>query len=502
MSKLAITEEANFAGEWFLPTEDLESARKIPGTMRWTTRRARLELHDCFTAMQGDIYGDETNQYAVVHGISTDCKLLTMLEASNIGSSFSFGSGGMRQKETLRSSIAVVGGLVSGETTYSEMQVRIPRLANWLNRGGITLQWAHQTGENPNLALYKVEHMPAEVFRIPTNDAALGFGVNRSFGNVIGNSVNVTTYGTLGITPDSPQSLDWYFDQLAKVGTLLSFLCGTPMGADQIKVKVDEERGDLDVLVALRQDKMCTIDDARNFFLLRSALGADFGEVLAKWFGLYDSIAMPSQLAQSVLASDDLWMHVEFLSLMQALEGFHRATCQGFYVPAQEYEPIKQAILAAFPAELEKSHRASLKSRIGFGNEISLEKRLKQLAARLPEELRRPLFGLDGKVPRSWIDTRNYYTHWDETSKANVLDGADMHHAGVRLRLLLRVLYLDLVGIPVEAISGALRGSNREAQYLIQLNNAQIRKAHPGVRVQPLMSINMKDASAPDESTS
>jgi hypothetical protein len=498
MSNHEITKEETFIGEWFLPSDDFKSARKIAGTMTWTTRRARLELHDCFTALQGHIYGDETSTYPVVHGITLNSKLITILDVSGFGSSFSFGHGGIRQTEKLRSSLVVIGGHVTGDTSYTEMQVRIPGLERWLNRGGIELTMARQTNNKPNVAIYKVENLPPEEFPIKTIAASVDFSVNRSFKNLIGQNVNVTSYGLVTIKPSEPQKLDWYFEQVGKVCTLLGFLSGTPMGPDRVVVKHEAANHSLDVLVSLRQDKLCAIEDGHEFFLLRSDLGADFAEVLGKWFEVYDSIEMPCQLAQSVLATDDLWLHVEFLSLMQALEGFHRATSSGFYLTAEDYAPIKDAILASFPKCLEKSHRQSLKSRIEYGNEISLGKRLSDLASRLDDDLRRRLFGPDGKVPRSWIDTRNYYTHWDEASRDNVLDGAPMHHAGVRLKLLLRVLYLNLLGIPSEAIAKALSGANRESQYLIQLNNSEIRKVHPGAKVQPLLSIHMKEATAPD----
>jgi ApeA N-terminal domain 1 len=58
---------------------------------------------------------------------------------------------------------------------------------------------------------------------------------------------------------------------------------------------------------------------------------------------------------------------------------------------------------------------------------------------------------------RAWIDTRNYYTHWDEAERGSVLDGVEMHRAGVRMKHLLRALYLYLVWIPQEAILAALR---------------------------------------------
>lgn len=497
MSTVGIKQQSTFQGEWFLPTENIDAARKIPGALEWSTRRATLSLHDCFTPMQGDVYGDEVNQYPAIHGISLDSQLISMLDATSYANSLSFGGGGIRQKERLGSSLVIVGGLVTSSAVYDSMHVRIPGLELWLNRGGITMEFVNAEG-NQSAVLFTVAHMPAEEFRIAEIDAKIIFGIGRSLPGIPTNNIKVSTYGSLTIHPDIPQTLDWYFEQLGKISTLLSLLCGTPMGADQIKVRMGGKT-DLDVLVALRQDKLCTIEDARFFFLLRSGLGVDFGQVLSNWFANYEKLATPSQLAQSVLSTDDLWMHVEFLSLMQALEGFHRAVSLGLYIDAAAYEPIKQKIISGLPPELESSHRSSLKSRIQYGNEISLSKRLNELAKRLPDEILRRLLGLDGKVPRSWIDTRNYYTHWDEDSRENVLDGVTMHQAGVRLKILLRVLYLDFVGISTDAVMGSLNGLNREVQYLIQLNNSEIRRANPMAKVKPLMSINLKDAAAPDD---
>ena len=53
---------------------------------------------------------------------------------------------------------------------------------------------------------------------------------------------------------------------------------------------------------------------------------------------------------------------------------------------------------------------------------------------------------------------------------------------------------LDLVGIPQEAIAKALDGTSAESQYLIQLNAAAYRKAHPGSTVGRAMSIEVGKA--------
>lgn len=283
---------------------------------------------------------------------------------------------------------------------------------------------------------------------------------------------------------------------------MLSFLAGGPMSPDHVTAKLAEPSIDVEVLVALREAKYCPHTNSHDFYMLRNEMEADLGVVFAKWLELYDSVAMASQLALSVLNSNDLWLHVEFLTLMQALEGFHRSTKPGLYASEEEYEPIKQALSNAIPNNVASDHKDSLRSRIKYGNEIALRKRLDSLVESLPLPLRKHILGGDGAVPRSWVDTRNYYTHWDEGSRGLVLDGIGMHRAGVRMRYLLRVLYLIFVGIPYSAIAKALNNACDSSQYLIQLNNSEYRKNNPGADSGAIMHINVNDPESPDESTS
>ncbi|MDN5924907.1 MAG: hypothetical protein L0H70_07900 [Xanthomonadales bacterium] len=100
----------------------------------------------------------------------------------------------------------------------------------------------------------------------------------------------------------------------------------------------------------------------------------------------------------------------------------------------------------------------------------------------LDASLRERIFGGTGVVPRKWIATRNYYTHWDEASRNDVLDTPGMCYATVRLRHFLRVLYLNFAGIPQTAIVKSLDGTNKESQHLLQLNHPAATFGHVNVR--------------------
>ena len=90
---------------------------------------------------------------------------------------------------------------------------------------------------------------------------------------------------------------------------------------------------------------------------------------------------------------------------------------------------------------------------------------------------------------REWIDTRNYYTHWDEGLRANVLDGQEMYYANIRTRHFLRVLYLNLIGIPEEALIKSTSNPSAISQHLIQINAIERRGDDPNDNSAVLMRI-------------
>lgn len=498
MATHLIAGSATFVGEWHVPTAEPGNNATIPGTLTWASERAILELHDTFSPLRGAIHGDEAHLYPAVHGTTTDSNLVSILDAARVRSGFNIGSAGIRQPEKIRSSLVIVGAHAHSGTLYSEIQARIPGLQIWLGRSGVVQTINNKTAETPIEIVYKIEGVPEETCQIASIPATLGWGISRNFSGDLISEIKVRSFAHLRIHCETPQNLEWFFAQLGKATTLLAMIAGSPMAPEQVSAKTAENGTEVEILIALRESQCCSLQTPKDFYMLRNSMEIDLESVFSSWYEKYESIAMPSQLALSVLSSKDLWLHVEFLSLIQALEGFHRATMEGLYTTAESYEQIKQSLSQAIPKHVAPDHKEALKSRIRYGNEISLRKRLDALVERLDLPLRQHILGGDGKVPRSWVETRNYYTHWDHASKTNVLDGLEMHRGHVRMRHLLRALYLDFVGIPQSAIYRSLENNCNESQYLIQLNSAERRKQNLQGEGKPMMNINLLDANGPD----
>jgi len=468
MTTYAIPDDVSFTGAWWLPTG---VTRKIPGTLAWSKNKAALELHDSFIPLRSGPLLQSSQPQPVIHGTTTDSKLVSVLDASWSRGNVSFGQAGMQRPESFLSHLVVIGAHVDKETLYTEVRVRIPGLQTLLGIGWIEETFVQKTEHLPACMIYRAHGVQEERIGIPPISATLGWGIDRQFSGDRLTRLSITSAAHLRIAPDQPRNLDWFFEQLFKVTTLLAFIAGAPMIADQVTVKVAASNADAHLLVGWNNPVYCPHRNAHEFFLLRGTMAVNLDAMFQTWFRTYDTVAAPSQLALSVLSSEKPWIHVEFLLLMQALEGFHRAVADGTYMSPDDYESVRHALATAIPASVGANHRDALKSRIKYGNELSLRKRLHDLAGRLDAPLRERIFGGTGTVPPKWVATRNYYTHWDEASRNDALDTQGMYNATVRLRHFLRVLYLDFVGVPQEAIAKALDGTNAESQHLLQINH-------------------------------
>jgi hypothetical protein len=314
----------------------------------------------------------------------------------------------------------------------------------------------------------RVKNVPPETIAIPSIDAELDFKLG-AVGSRAHSKATIVASGWLHLRPSEPKSLNWFLDQLSTVTSLLALLAEQPMPPDRIEMKVEQRGVVLSVLVPRPSVRYCNHEDHNDFFVSRTRLGDDIGPIVANWFELFPRVQLPVGLALSTMASDDLWPHVRFLSLLQALEGLHRALLPGNYMEPEQYKHVEEALVEAIPSDIGKDHRSALKSRFRYGNEISLAKRLKTLAELLPVKLRTRILG-SKNVPQSWVDTRNFYTHWDEALRANILSGQAMFDASVRLTIFLRALYLRETGIPSDTLEAVLDGMSGEAQHLRQLN--------------------------------
>lgn len=146
-----------------------------------------------------------------------------------------------------------------------------------------------------------------------------------------------------------------------------------------------------------------------------------------------------------------------FLTYSQALEAFIRKNdnFDKFYMSFDEYDRIKDEFYDCMGnMKLDRDYRRSLKSRIKYGNEYSLRKRLKMLINYLGEyELINVLNDkYHGKFINYVVDTRNYYTHYGDIGQYKT-SGGELLLLTCDLKLLLELCLLHELKLSSDLIN-------------------------------------------------
>lgn len=493
MSLLSIYDKHEYSAEWNIPG----SENRISGRLSYTHERAELSLNDTFTPLSGPIsISDPIREYPAIHGISSKGEAISLLNTQSLGVSLNISSGGMRQPERLISPWVIVGAHVTPDTLYTSVNFYIPGLEAWLSKPAIEEQSSIDPESKRITNSFIINPPNPEKTPASHISSVLEWGFSTSIAPNKFTSLEVTVHGWVSIHPQTPQSLEWFLDQHAKLATLLALMAGAPMPARAIHASIGSLTNfPLSVLVTIQQAEPCKLKHPLDFFVPRGVLGPIFPAIIEQWFLEINSVLIPSQLALATLSTENLWLHVKFLSLMQALEGFHRGRFQGNYMEESEYEKIKSTISSSIPASVANDHRDALRSRIRYGNQISLSKRLNELRNYIGDSLAALIISADSKIPRNWIDTRNYLSHWDEELRPFAIDGQEMYNANIRIENFLRVLYLLTAGIPHEIIHRSLNNSSRTSQQLIRLNKIARHKADSSAPSGVIMTINASDNS-------
>jgi ApeA N-terminal domain 1 len=496
MAYLSLTKTLEHYADWSIPDR---AGVQVSGHLKYSADRIEVNLSNAFTPLSGEVaVSDIRPVYPVVHGVSSTGDALTILKAQSFGIGLNFGSGGMRQPERLISSWLIVGAHIEPDQLFSSVSFFIPGLEVWLCKPRITQTFQTDTSTGKMTQLFALHPAAPELTVVPSINATIACGAGTTSSVNPFKSISLEVQGQLTIMPNTPKTIEWFLDQHGKLSTMLAFLAGKPMPVDAIHAYLEGEARPVSLLVSMRQSERFDFKNITDFFVPCNSLKIELSTVVSNWFEKVESVLIPSQLALGIVSTKNLWLHIEFLSLIQALEGFHRGSYLGTYMDDSAYSKVNSVLCGAIPTSVATDHREALKSRIKYGNQISLSKRLNELRDILGESLAKIVLATSGKIPRSWIDTRNYHTHWDEELRPRAIDGQDMYNANVRMEHFLRVLYLLLMGIDRDTVINCLGNGSDVSQQLIQLNIIARRESDSNQPAGVIMTIGNLPSSVPN----
>ncbi len=354
----------------------------------------------------------------------------------------------------------------SDKLTFRELTVGFTYLNAWIGRSGIERKWDRISNGH-----YEITYDRPEPVDIEHNGLKLSIyaaWVSTGAANEAGIRANYR----ISLTPDESLHIDKYREIVDDhLRSFLSLATGRTVFPVDLRIWQTK-----DVRIFYRMRGYETEDESVSpwpMLFTFSDIESQLRKYMANWIDM--NYRLRSVMWQFYWIQYQPVLHLEtsFLLLAQALEGFHRIVCGGVYQNDKEYEPVKQALIAAIPDSVSGSHRDKLKAMIKYGFEYSFRKRLETICGRYLEncsEVVEDLLGDRRQFALGITKIRNTLTHPDVRRSVDELENDDLFYNIRRMQMLMRICFLKEMGFPPGEITRLLN-KNQEYQVLTKDNS-------------------------------
>jgi hypothetical protein len=205
---------------------------------------------------------------------------------------------------------------------------------------------------------------------------------------------------------------------------------------------------EVEILFKPRAPQKSTHLNAYQLAFTLASLGPNWGGYFERWHLANSKYKPTLDHLFSLRRTDSMPVEHRFLSLVQAVESFHRrAFPERTRESPSDFKERKRRIVGS----LSKDDRQWVLNAVQFGNEPRLADRLRDLWELLPPTARLHL-GSQDDFARSTAYARNHLTHHTTTHRAVKVEPRELFKVALRLLFVLRVLLLRELGVNPEQI--------------------------------------------------
>jgi hypothetical protein len=178
--------------------------------------------------------------------------------------------------------------------------------------------------------------------------------------------------------------------------------------------------------------------------------------ILEAWIHSGAQVEALHGLYFSTLRGAHLYLSLQFMGFLQAIEAYVRFARPDPSERQAEHEEKSVQVLSTTAADL----RSWLEEKLSFRSEMSLREKL-QWALNEHAALMSRVIPDEPAFLRAVIDTRNFFTHFDERLKARAASGQALYALTEKLRLLTEICLLREIGFEHQQMGGFLMRSQR-----------------------------------------
>lgn len=381
----------------------------------------------------------------VLHGFFEDgnCTLLNLIETEQPGLTL-YGNEPQSVASTAYRASMLVSGMRTGAMddrcvdraryTFSSLSqfVNTPITEKWAN-GLITIEIQSEPKTLLDCSVLESHiHVALKAYQTLTTDH--------------GREARLTkTVASVEVTPPEAESLAWFMDIGNRLENLFSLLAGTSLVMETIFIYQEDKSG------AVIRKQNALVGKYRVLESLRPS-NSQLGHAISTWLSESEGFREIENLLLGVLRKGKLFVETEFLSLAQALEGFHRATGGGeSKMDKASFKELRRKIEEFLEQQkVDDDIAKKVNSAVAFCNQTSFRSRLKELCGRISQPTLVEMKIDPDVFAASVIKTRNFFTHAGGSSdeKKEPLRGGALFLLSQKMRALLRGVFLLHLGFP------------------------------------------------------
>ncbi|MBP0905323.1 HEPN domain-containing protein [Mariniflexile gromovii] len=455
-------ENFKIIGEWFLPNQK----NRIHGTLNYEKNgKTTLELYGSLTS--DNIPELETHE--IILGISSKNKELTLsgcYMTNYESATFVRGKEGAKSSVTYLISYIFIGIHVSrnDELIFDNISSEIFNLYQWLGISGFKKNelYSKKIKNNEYCIEYKLpESIEFEIDK--TYSGKFSFSVNYlGFSNHHGNQ-QISQQVQFQICSKNEIN---FLELIKKVNRFKNFLLLALYRNTSIlslKLKGESHK---EILADGRQFKkrielfFSTFHSEnydrpisfREMIFSYQDIDYKFPELIKNWYSNYDLLEPAFNLLFEQFYQVSKFNENSFLNLAQSAETFHARIHNHTKIPREKYKIMKKEILKTTDYKYHKW----LNEQFNFGNNLNLHLRLKEITEKYSNDVIDEIISDKDEFIFQVKHSRNYYTHYSNSSKRNALKESDLNYLSEKLKLLLVCAFLMESGFKKKELSTLL----------------------------------------------
>ena len=405
----------------------------------------------------------------VLHGVLKIGRKVSLFE--NLSAGFHIRAPGI-STESYWPNIALLGDHIDSLDNYytSECEFSLTNLEEWLDHKPFGLKY--KQGNSKKFTL-KVQLPEPLSFPLPHINSTLTTAASYETRGGDVREFTVRAPSWLILKSGQAQTLQDHLEVVSRTRNFVALCLGERAYVSNLILRGAEEE------ITPGVTEKCRIEcfyrqnpnpQIREKRVLRSGIrltefGLATGEILDRWFVLYDKIAEPLDILFALLYSD-MYLSIRFLLAAQAAEALHRHLLPSTYIDETQYEEIRQELVDSIPDQVSPNLKAKLEGVLKYGNELSLRRRLKEISERLAEKEAGDIVRLDAAFINDVVNNRNYLTHYDKSLQEKAKTGEALYELYAKLTLTIMVVVFAELDAPMNLVKKYLQRHRLFGRYV------------------------------------